>query len=130
MTDRGAPVPSEKACSLCRTVKPLDAFSPDAFQVDGRASRCKACRSTVERERRAALGDDARKASRAFAYAAAGVRLRQLHRDEFDALYAEELRHRGHAPALRGRPIRSRRRSEAHESPDVGLERRGRGNTA
>lgn len=44
-------IPSEKKCSKCKEVKPLDAFCQKADRKDGRNSHCRACDS----KRRASL---------------------------------------------------------------------------
>ena len=37
-----------KSCSLCKEVKPLEAFSPRSDRPKGRASRCKVCNNAVQ----------------------------------------------------------------------------------
>jgi len=48
---RPKPKPAnEKLCSMCKEVKPLEAFSPNKSGPLGRASRCKECGSKVSKE--------------------------------------------------------------------------------
>lgn len=54
-----------KTCTGCRKTKPLDAFSPNKGGAGGRASRCKACRSSAQRAAYSADPEASRAASRA-----------------------------------------------------------------
>lgn len=42
---------STKPCTMCKAIRPLDAFSPDRRARDGRQSRCKQCQANVIRDR-------------------------------------------------------------------------------
>jgi hypothetical protein len=85
-----------KRCTACGLVKPLDRFSPHAGTRDGCQPRCKACRADYIRERRATDPVLAqRERAQNEAYKAAMSLLRERHRVEFDAIYADELTARG-----------------------------------
>ena len=85
-----------KRCTKCGVVKPLDAFSPHRGTRDGRQPRCKACRAEWIRDVRASDPLIAsRDLAQGAAYKAALGLLRDRHRTEFDALYADELRKQG-----------------------------------
>jgi hypothetical protein len=85
-----------KRCTHCGIEKPLARFSPHPLRPDGLQSWCKSCRADYIRQRRETDSEvAARDAEQVRAYSAAGVRLREANRDEFDRYYAEELAKRG-----------------------------------
>lgn len=55
-----------KSCSMCHEAKPLEAFSPLAHGLMGRASRCRACRNAVNRETYPAAKDKRAAATKAW----------------------------------------------------------------
>jgi hypothetical protein len=102
---------TEKRCSTCGETKPLSEFYRSSTTRDGRQYRCKPCDKqttiTWQRENRDRYADrmrrwrrenpdaTARDRAQSDAYQAAETELRERHRDEFDALYAEEKAKRG-----------------------------------
>jgi len=113
------PVLAEKRCTKCDQAKPLSEFHKDPRTRDGLRTLCKDCAIENTREsqarRRQAMGDEQWRAHQAelrrrsrskpevrarsrlsdAAYDAAMNRLRDLHRDQFDALLAAERYERG-----------------------------------
>ncbi len=46
---------SEKPCSMCRGLKPIEDYGPDKANRDGRKSYCRSCNAEYHRERRERL---------------------------------------------------------------------------
>lgn len=85
-----------KRCSRCGQDKPLDELSPNRHHSDGLQSYCKACGRLAVREQRATnFGYVVRSGLQQRAYNAALAVLRERHRAETDAIYADELAKRG-----------------------------------
>lgn len=83
---------TEKFCPACRRTLPADAFTRAPSRRDGLTSKCKPCYRAYIREWRRAKSSPAvqREAASRQAYSRALGRLRDLHRDEFEALLEQE----------------------------------------
>lgn len=80
---------TEKACTQCSIVKPLDDFPPNRFHSDGRQSYCRECNRSARRE--AHRADPSRDRRYNKAYNAALRALADAHSAEFRALLDENL---------------------------------------
>lgn len=76
------PAPASKTCTKCQQTKPVSEFFPNRTASDGLASWCRKCNNT--RERTPGRVVEGRARGRAYR------RLAAAHREEFDALFAEE----------------------------------------
>lgn len=112
-----SPVLAEKVCPDCGESKPLSGFYRDRSHRDGRSTYCAVCSRDRVRarrsQRREEMGDEAwleyqrdvvrryrasgrsRDSDQRDAYRAAERRLREAHRDEFDAYLRQERYDRG-----------------------------------
>lgn len=86
----------KKTCTTCEIAKDLSEFNKDSTKPDGHRSRCRVCRTNVERKgKKPVIATDIKAPEIKFredAYKAALVQLANRHRAEFDSLISDNLK--------------------------------------